>query len=640
MDVDEGAGGLSTVKVRKGKKEQRTIEAPQKLELGLGITMKTVNKTQMDDDDDEEDEATAPRVLPADWKPPDDLMDDDDLDDLLQANEDDGVDDDNEDDTPFAGGGEKWDEEAMEALKADMFVTGKNAWEKPDEVDPEAAAKGEGVEEKKKKKKSKTPVVDSAADAAGASATNADGEFDKEAYLKMKAKKKAEFDDSYDNKKSGGGHYVDQIQAKLEKEATRVKEKYEQLDDLAAKVKLMGYFEGLYVRVVLERVPPAFLKTFRKSEPVLLGGLNTNEDKLGFVYCRIKKHRWHGRILKSNDPVTLSLGWRRFQTLPIYAIEDQNGRHRYLKYTPEHMHCMCVFWGPVTPPNNGLVAFQDVMDDSDMKFRAIASGYSMQADDKSCVVKKLRLTGVPLKVSKNTAFIKNMFNSPVEVAMFEGAGIRTVSQIRGVIKKAIPGKNGIFRATFQDKILMSDIVTLRTWKAVQPGRLFNPVGNRLGRWRQMKTQNALRKEQNIPIPNKADSRYQEAKRAHKQFNQLKVPQSLLSSLPYQHKRIEGVLAAPLPSKKDREISALTAVVPTASELKAQLLLNNMADKHKQKVEKQRKKDSIRHHKHQAELKAKEDRITKHMQEAKKKRARSEGKRKAASERATKRRRKG
>lgn len=123
-------------------------------------------------------------------------------------------------------------------------------------------------------------------------------------------------------------------------------------------------------------------------------------------------------------------------------------------------------------------------------------------------MKKLKLIGEPYKIMKNTAFIKGMFNSSLEASKFTGAQIRTVSGIRGSIKKAVKqgAPDGAFRATFEDKILKSDIVFCKTWYQVDIPRFCNPI-IAYGRTRLIKTHAELRREKGISLPHNKDSEY-------------------------------------------------------------------------------------------------------------------------------------
>ncbi|GIL90192.1 hypothetical protein Vretimale_16386 [Volvox reticuliferus] len=253
--------------------------------------------------------------------------------------------------------------------------------------------------------------------------------------------------------------------------------------DSATRLAMEGHRPGAYVRIRFSGLPCELVTHHDPRRPLLIGGLGQGEEKLGMMRLRFKRHRWFPKLLKCRDPLVFSVGWRRFQSLPVYAVEDHNRRLRMLKYTPEHMHCIATVYGPLAPPNSGVVAVQR-LDGQLAGWRIAATGVVTELDADVRVVKKLKLVGTPFKIHRHTAFVGGMFNSALEVAKFEGAAVRTVSGIRGTIKKAIrPGvagaKDGSFRATFEDKPLLSDIIFLRAWVALDLPRFYNPVTNLL-----------------------------------------------------------------------------------------------------------------------------------------------------------------
>lgn len=263
----------------------------------------------------------------------------------------------------------------------------------------------------------------------------------------------------------------------------------------------MGHFQkGVYVRVEL-RVEKKSSRTFSPDYPLILCSLRHQENSFAFAKIRIKKHRWFPHILKSRDPLIFSIGWRKFQSVPVLVTEDADTRLRAIKYTPKFGHCEAVIYCPTYAVGTTFVAIQKMETDKDIThFKICATGVILEQNSCFNVMKKLKLIGEPMKVHKNTAFIKGMFNSSLEVAKFEGAQLRTVSGIRGQIKKAAKeGGEGVYRATFEDKILKSDIVFCRTWFAVDIPKLYNPVVH-YGKTRLLKSHAELRRENGLSIP--------------------------------------------------------------------------------------------------------------------------------------------
>lgn len=361
----------------------------------------------------------------------------------------------------------KWeDEEFLDSIRG-LFITGVDFGE-GDEGNDEVDAHGEPYEEEggdyedleaPPGDKDGTDSPDPKKDHAHARA---------DALAKKKAILRAKFDAQYNVEGEDGAKdfYTEQ----KEQISSRLAMNAQELAGLSEeeRVRVEGFRAGMYIRIKLEGVPKEMVEYFDPTTPIIVGGLLPAESEghgkgLGYIQARLKRHRFFPRsVLKSNDPLIFSVGWRRYQSLPIYSLDDHSIRMRYLKYTPEHMHCYATFYGPGVLPNTGFCAFRSIAN-TDPGFRVAATGVVLSLHTGTLadtpIVKKIKLTGTPFKIYKNTAFIKGMFSSALEVAKFEGASIRTVSGIRGQVKKALaPGTgkgDGSFRAGFEDKVLMS-----------------------------------------------------------------------------------------------------------------------------------------------------------------------------------------
>lgn len=182
-----------------------------------------------------------------------------------------------------------------------------------------------------------------------------------------------------------------------------------------------------------------------------------------------------------------------------------------------------------------------------------------------------------------------MFNSSLEIAKFEGAAIKTVSGIRGQIKRALAKPDGHFRATFEDKILLSDIVFLRAWYPIKPHRFYNPATNLIG-WQSMRSTGEIRRDQDLATPLLKNSQYRKIERPTRHFNPLRVPKAVAASLPF-----KSQLVRTKAQKKETYMQKRAVVtVGGGEERKARDLMQKLTTVRKEQVAKRKaKKDEKR-----------------------------------------------
>ncbi|XP_026416866.1 ribosome biogenesis protein BMS1 homolog isoform X2 [Papaver somniferum] len=213
---------------------------------------------------------------------------------------------------------------------------------------------------------------------------------------------------------------------------------------------------GTYVRLDFLDVPPEIVEKFDPHHPILVGGIIPEEENSGYMQVKLKRHSWRMDLLMTGAPITVSAGWRRYETTAIYAMENEYGQHQLLNYTPEHKECLAVFWGPLAPPKTRIAAVMtnlNCLKDKE-EFRIMAKGVVLDFNLDAKILLNVEKIVTLVDTCWKTARIKFAPNFQIDGLKFIGAPIQTKSGVRGKIDKVVGDR--LFECTFKVNVHMGD----------------------------------------------------------------------------------------------------------------------------------------------------------------------------------------
>ena len=181
--------------------------------------------------------------------------------------------------------------------------------------------------------------------------------------------------------------------------------------------------------------------------------------------------------LLSKRNYQIHTGFRKYETNIMFSHIYRNcDKFRHAKSIKEQSKWfMASFYSQLYfPPNNVLIFTNketeegEMTDDQAPQSKILClMGSQLMPDLFKVILKRIILTGYPLKAKKKRAVIRHMFFNPEDVQYFEKNEIYTKNGLKGKIKGSM-GTHGLFKTLFNNFIKHNDTICMNLYRRVFP----------------------------------------------------------------------------------------------------------------------------------------------------------------------------
>lgn len=226
---------------------------------------------------------------------------------------------------------------------------------------------------------------------------------------------------------------------------------------------------GSYARLHIKEVPDVVaskLRDLSRTMPVISCGLLQHESKISVLHFSIRKHDTYTAPLKAKEELTFHVGFRQFMARPLYSSDSMNSdKHKMERFLHAGRFSIASVFAPISFPPLPLIALKNMGEAASPVVAAVGSLKSIDPD--RIILKKIILTGYPLRVSKLKATVRYMFHSPEDVRWFKPVELWTKCGRRGRVKEPV-GTHGAMKCVFNGVLQQHDTVCMSLYKRTYP----------------------------------------------------------------------------------------------------------------------------------------------------------------------------
>eukprot|EP00428_Durinskia_dybowskii_P062940 CAMPEP_0170376684 /NCGR_PEP_ID=MMETSP0117_2-20130122/11856_1 /TAXON_ID=400756 /ORGANISM="Durinskia baltica, Strain CSIRO CS-38" /LENGTH=810 /DNA_ID=CAMNT_0010631903 /DNA_START=135 /DNA_END=2567 /DNA_ORIENTATION=- len=234
---------------------------------------------------------------------------------------------------------------------------------------------------------------------------------------------------------------------------------------------------GQYVWIEIEDVPSLVCDRLQEYGFLLCYSLYEHEQKLSVLHFQVAKFGSFEEPIKSKDELLFLTGFRSFLAKPIFSESNLNcDKHKFERFLLPGRFSMASCYGPIMMSNSPLLVFKrmagscktgEFRGSCGFRWSLVATGNLVNVEPDRIMLKKIILTGFPIRVRKNFAVVRHMFHEPQDVRWFKPAELVTKWGLRGHITEPV-GTHGLLKALFNGPIKQNDTVMLILYKRVFP----------------------------------------------------------------------------------------------------------------------------------------------------------------------------